>query len=173
MFELLHAIEIPGEELIRSESRTAEINGALTALQLDLIYANRWFYLLVPESLGGREMPLPGFARLMERLAYVDGSFAWNVNLGAGANMFAGFMDQEEAARIFKDPKACVAGSGARTGTARAVDQGFVIDGSWKYASGSAHATYFSLNAVLDGAGGEAFRSFLVPASGVKICDSW
>lgn len=173
MFEVFDKIAVPGEELIRRESREAEIKGALTTSQLELIYKNQWFHLLVPRSLGGSEMSLPEFARLMERLAYVDGSFAWNVNLGAGANMFSGFMEQEEAARIFSDRKACVAGSGARTGTARAYNGGFIINGHWKYASGSAHATYFSLNAVMEGGDGQSFRSFLVPASQVELFDSW
>jgi len=173
MFEVLNAIAVPDEEIIRRESREAEIRGALTSAQLELIYANQWFHLLVPRSLGGKEMSLPEFARLMERLAYVDGSFAWNVNLGAGANMFSGFMEQEEAARIFSDRRACVAGSGAKTGTARLSNGGFIIDGRWKYASGSAHATYFSLNAVLKDGDGQSFRSFLVPAAHVERFDSW
>src|SRR5690606_32350393 len=63
--------------------------------------------------------------------------------------------------------------SGAKTGTARAADSGFIIEGYWKYASGSAHATYFSLNAVVEEPAGQSVRSFLVPASQVKVADSW
>ena len=173
MLNVVDKNTIPGEELIRRESRQAELRASLTPAQLELVYENQWFHLLVPQRLGGKEMALPAFARLMERLAFVDGSFAWNVNLGAGANMFSGFMEREEAARVFADRKACVAGSGARTGTARAFNGGFIIEGEWKYASGSAHATFFSLNAEVVGSEEQTYRSFLVPASKVEVFDSW
>lgn len=160
-------------ELIKKEAGSAEKLGKLTDKQLDIIYKNRWFHLLVPKGLGGAEMSLPEFAEFMEVLAEVDGGFAWNVNLGAGANMFAGFMDQTVAARIFANEKTCVAGSGAVSGTAKKQDGGYVINGHWKYASGSAHANYFSLNATLVDEGNDQYVSFLVPADDVEVLDTW
>src|SRR5690606_38189106 len=114
------------KEIISQEAPSAEKLGKLTNAQLDVIYRNRWFHLLVPKSLGGDEMALPQFARFMETLAIIDGSFAWNVNLGAGANMFAGFMDQPIAAEIFSSERACVAGSGAVGGTAKRQNGGYL-----------------------------------------------
>src|SRR5690606_26726753 len=128
---------------------------------------------LIPKSLGGAEMTLPRFAELMENLAMVDGSFAWNVNLGAGANMFAGFMEQNTAAEIFASEKTCVAGSGSIGGTAKRKDNGFIINGHWTYASGSAHASYFSLNAQLLDSDKDEYASFLVPAADVEILNTW
>src|SRR5690606_34765776 len=103
---------------IRGEAIRAEKQGKLTSSQLDTIYQERWFHLLIPQTLAGKEMDLPSFARLMETLAWVDGSFAWAVNLGAGANMFAGFMEENIAKDVFESEKTCIAGSGAVSGTA-------------------------------------------------------
>src|SRR5690554_2260480 len=164
MTHVFNRVDIVGKNTLYKEALVAEKLGKLTDKQLDVIYQNRWFHLLVPQSLGGAEMPLPEFAAMMEMLAAIDGSFAWNVNLGAGANMFAGFMEQTPASEIFKSERTCVAGSGAATGTAKIKDDGYIINGYWKYASGSAHANFFSLNAQLVDSETDEFASFLIPA---------
>lgn len=173
MINILQALNIPETDLIRNEASLAEKTGKLTNAQLSVIYKNNWFHLLVPKSLGGEEMPLPEFAKFMEHLAAIDGSFAWNVNLGAGANMFAGFMEQTAASKIFANKKTCVAGSGSVGGSAEAKNDGFIINGHWKYASGSAHATYFSLNALLVNGKNNEYASFLVPAAEVELLNTW
>lgn len=162
------------ERAIREEAKEAERIGKLTQRQLAIIYENKWFHLLVPKEYGGKEMDLPEFARFMEELACVDGSFAWNVNLGAGANMFAGYLDKKVAQDIFSNPETCIAGSGAVSGIAKKEKDHYRIEGYWKYASGSAHANFFSLNATLvDDKKEEAFSSFIVPRSAVEVLDTW
>lgn len=161
------------KERIRSEAPLAEQQGKLTEQQLAIIYENRWFHLLVPKVYGGEEMNLPDFALFMEELASIDGAFAWNVNLGAGANLFAGYMDGAIAKHLFLDPRTCIAGSGMVTGRAKKVGNQFEIEGHWKYASGSAHATFFSLNAIMENEEEQVFSSFIVPADQVKVINTW
>lgn len=162
------------KEVIREESKEAEKIGKLSPRQLAIIYENKWFHLLVPKEYGGKEMDLPEFALFMEELASIDGSFAWNVNLGAGANMFAGYLDKKIAKDIFSNPETCIAGSGAVSGIAKKEKDYYRIKGCWKYASGSAHANFFSLNAVLvDEKKEGAYSSFIVPRSAVEILDTW
>lgn len=159
---------------IRKEANEAEQTGKLGSKQLAIIYKNRWFHLLVPKEYGGEEMGLPEFSLLMEELASIDGSFAWNVNLGAGANMFAGYLDKNIAKDIFSNPETCIAGSGAVSGIATKEEDSYSIKGYWKYASGSAHANFFSLNAMLvDEVKEGTFSSFIVPRSAVEILDTW
>lgn len=157
--------------LIQNEAPKALGEGGLTQLQLDLIYQKRWFHLLVPKNCGGAEMSLPDFSLLMEELAAVEGSFAWVVNLGAGANMFAGYMKQTTAKKIFASSQTCIAGSGVVGGKAVNEQDGYRISGHWKYASGSAHANFFSLNAKIERE--NAVKSFLVPAAQVTCLDTW
>lgn len=160
------------KSLIIEESPKAEQLGTLTGKQLNLIYGKKWFHLLVPKVLGGAQMSLPDFALFIEELAGVDGSFAWAVNLGAGANMFAGFMQPQTAKEIFASEKTCVAGSGAVAGTADLRSDGYEINGEWKYASGSKHATHFSLNSNIN-ADSKKMSSFLVPSKFVGIKETW
>jgi alkylation response protein AidB-like acyl-CoA dehydrogenase len=56
------------------------------------------------------------------------------------------FFEPKIAKQIYSDPEACLAGSGAPTGTATITGDGYIINGSWKYASGVHHATYITVN---------------------------
>lgn len=158
-------------ELIKAEAGKAEKLEGLTTAQLELIHSKSLFHLLVPKNVGGAELPLTDFVEFIEYLARIDGSFAWAVNLGAGANMFSGYLDVNTAKKIFSSKKSCVAGSGAIAGTAKKVKDGYIINGKWKYASGSSHASYFSLNAYIEGS--ESYSSFLLPAKNVNILHTW
>lgn len=149
---------------------------------LDILYAQRWFQLAVPKACGGLECSLPEIVRTFEALAAIDANIAWCVNLGAGANMFAGYFAPEVAQPIFSAPQTALAGSGSITGTAQPCEGGWRVRGRWKYASGSQHATHFTANAQLTDAAGTAlehpdarpvFLSFLFPASAVTIQPTW
>jgi alkylation response protein AidB-like acyl-CoA dehydrogenase len=166
---------------IRNHAAVSEVLGRLPDAILELIYEKCWFKLMVPRACGGLERPLPEVTRLFEALAWAEGNLSWCVNLGAGANMFAGYFDKVTAQALFSSPKACCAGSGAVSGRAVPTEGGYRVTGSWRYASGSSHATYFTANAMLDDANGQpitengqpVFRSFLFPAVRVTVHDSW
>lgn len=167
--------------VIRSHSLAAESKSSLTAAQLQLIADRRWFAIMVPKYAGGLELPLPEVMRLLEAVAWADGSFGWVLNLGAGANMFAGFLPQEPAKEIFSRPETCVAGSGALSGNAERVDGGYRVNGSWRYASGASHANFFSMSCFLtldgkpttDNEGRPETRSFLIPRHQVILSSQW
>lgn len=177
------AIELPTEhlELIRGKAGFGDTVGYLAPEIVELIVEQDWLRLLVPAALGGRELPLPEVVALFEMLARADGNVGWCVNLGAGANMFAGYLEKQAAGEIFDGPRTWCAGSGAVSGKALETDGGYLLSGYWKYASGAAHATHFTANAYLhrpDGtpifrAGQPVYRSFIVPARQVTVLDTW
>jgi alkylation response protein AidB-like acyl-CoA dehydrogenase len=143
-------LETEWVEIIRKEAMAAEQAGMLQAGQLDLIYQQQWFKLLVPKVYGGLELDLPNLIRMEEALSWADGSLGWVVTLCAGAGWFGGFINPAIANLIFADPKVCLAGSGAATGTATKTANGnYSIKGSWKYASGVKHATQFTANCMI------------------------
>jgi alkylation response protein AidB-like acyl-CoA dehydrogenase len=139
--------------IIREHAFAAEQAGMLQPQQLELIYEQQWFKLLVPAAYGGVEMPLPDLVRLEEALAWADGSLGWVVTLCAGAGWFGGFIMPDAAREIFADPKVCLAGSGADSGMATMTESGYLLSGSWKYASGVRHATHFTANCQIMQAG--------------------
>lgn len=180
----LHPREIidPGAvDIIRENTFRSENSGQLNEETLQLIYKNNWLQPLMPRSCGGLEWDLPKVVTLFEALAWADGNVGWCVNLGAGANMFAGYFDENTAKTIFHSREIWCAGSGAPSGTAKKTAGGYIVSGYWKYASGSAHATHFTANAVLlnekdqpvEEDGKQVFRSFIFPKEKVRILDTW
>ncbi|MFT4061878.1 MAG: hypothetical protein QM642_05915 [Edaphocola sp.] len=166
---------------IRHLSIATEQAKCLPNETLKLIEERRWFQVLVPKQAGGLEWPLPKVVRLFEALAKADANVGWCVNLGAGANMFAGYLDGHTALNIFSKPSTCCAGSGAVSGTAQKTDGGYILTGHWQYASGASHATHFTCNAwILNEAGQRetqegvpVFKSFIVPAHQVDNKKNW
>src|SRR4051812_34669481 len=56
---------------------------------------------LLPSSLGGSERPLLEVVDALERVAAADGSTGWCASIGAGSNVFAGYLQPDVAAKIW------------------------------------------------------------------------
>ena len=168
-------------EIIRSGAAKAEETGLLQPKQLELIYQQQWFKLLVPDVYSGTEKPLPEMVRLEESLAWADGSVGWVITLCSGAGWFGGFLPVKTASAIFNNVEVCLAGSGASTGTATKTDTGFIINGTWKYASGAQHATHFTANCVVKEAhetvlgedGNPLILPFIIDKKDVTLISAW
>lgn len=168
-------------QLIRAHAAEAEQSGKLHPAQLQLIYDQQWFNLLSPAAYGGLQTSLPQLVKTEEALSWADGSLGWVITLCCGAGWFGGFLEAGIARQIYNDPKVCIAGSGAATGTATLKGEGYTINGSWKYASGVHHATYITVNcnimkneeAVLNADGTPLIRPFVLDRKDVNLLKGW
>ena len=142
-------ISFDNVSLIRQQSLLAEKSGKLTPQLLELIYREQWFKMMVPALYGGQGLDLPAVVHLEEAISWADGSLGWVVTLCSGAGWFGAFIDSLAASEIFKHEQLCVAGSGASSGTAEVTGKGYLINGTWKYASGVHHATHITVNCVI------------------------
>ena len=167
--------------LIRQYAAAAEQMGQLHPEQLKLIYDQNWFNLFVPRSMGGLGLPVPEAVRLQELLAHADGSVGWTVTLCSGANWFVGFMDKSVAADFFSNKQVCLAGSGAASGKAIVTENGYTVNGHWKYATGAPHATAFTANCLIE-KNGELLRqkngsplikAFIFRKEEVELQNNW
>lgn len=168
--------------LIRSKSIESEEKARFSEEIIQLIHTKKWLRVAMPSFNDGNPLNAYEIALLFEALAYADGSLGWAINLGAGANMFLGYLTKTTATELNNNPKLWLAGSGAPTGKAIKSDGGYVLSGQWKYASGSLYATHFTANAylydekeqpILNEKNQPVFRSFLFPAEEVSIIDTW
>lgn len=167
--------------IIRKHAAEAEHLGLLSPEQLDIVYREGWFKLLVPQKYTGKEITLSSLVRLQEAISWTDGSTGWVVTLCSGAGWFGGFMDAGLSQQIFTDPKVCLAGSGAIDGTAQVAGDGYIINGFWKYASGIHHATHITANCaitkngepVLGEDGGQFVLPFVFDRKDVKLVSAW
>jgi alkylation response protein AidB-like acyl-CoA dehydrogenase len=168
-------------DIIRGAAPEAEQAGKLQPGQLALIYEHGWFKFLVPQVYSGLQLALPQMVRLEESLAWANGSLGWVVTLCSGAGWFGGFLDTGLAAGIMTNPQLCLAGSGASTGTATISGDGYIINGTWKYASGAHHATHITANCiikngeqtVLNNEGEPLILPFIFDKKDVRIFPAW
>lgn len=167
-------------KFIRLQTKESKIRFSKGLLQL--IHKKQWLRIAIPHYRNGNPMSALEIALLFEALAYADGSLGWAINLGAGANMFLGYLNQDTSKRLANIPNLWLAGSGAPTGTAIETENGYIVSGYWKYASGSLYATHFTANAylynknkqpILNCEKNPIYRSFLFPAKEVEILNTW
>lgn len=142
------------KRLLLTREQTSEEMGTLTPDLLELARRKKLYHLAVPKDLGGAELPVLSLMKLFEDASSLNGSFGWNLTLGAGAGVFGAYMDPGFAEEIFSNPEAFITGSGYPAGKAQPADDdpdSFVASGRWKYASGSPYATLFTASCLLPG----------------------
>ncbi len=167
--------------VLRQKAVEAEVLQQLHKDQLSIVLNQNWFNMYLPKTLGGLEMTINEILKTEEALAWADGSVGWVVTLCSGAAWFVGFLDHDLSKEILAEKNVCFAGSGATTGTAEKTETGYLINGRWKYASGSNHATVFTANCILtkngvplkDDNGMTLTHSFLMKRNEVTLHKTW
>jgi hypothetical protein len=83
------------------------------------------------------------FNQVVEAVAAADASPAWCLAQAVASSHAAGFLDPKIAREVFGAPDALVAwGPPAGVAKAIVVDGGYCVTGKWRFASGSANATW-------------------------------
>ncbi|HTC08187.1 MAG TPA: acyl-CoA dehydrogenase family protein [Acetobacteraceae bacterium] len=131
-----------------------------------------FFRLLQPRSLGGAELRPVIFSQVTEALAQADASVAWCVGQNNGCAMSAAYLGEEAAREIFGPATGILAwGPPGAPYEAHPVEGGYRISGTWRFASGSHHASW--LGAHMKVAGRTRERTMLFPKSSVRMNDIW
>ncbi|MFC3420084.1 acyl-CoA dehydrogenase [Salinicoccus hispanicus] len=162
-------------ETVRKHAGEMEATGSLDAAVLDLIYDHRLFKLFVPDAVGGRMTPFPEAIKCFEDTAYIDGSFGWLVQIGSGAGFFATVMDPRAVRELFSARDFYIAGSDRPLGVAQKTSDGYIINGSWPYASGADHASLFTATCRIesDDSGDGLLRAFAMLPDQVHVERDW
>ncbi len=150
---------------------------------LNWIEKNNLWNLWVPKTHGGLEMSFCKGLEQLRALSEIDGSLGWTVTLCSGANFFFGNLRKDVVDEIFINPgkPVCFGGSGGVDGIAEEKEEGYLISGRWKYATGAPYLSHFTFNAkilsegkeVLDKEGSPVIKSFLLPKEEVDIIADW
>ncbi len=139
------------------------------------------FHLAIPKAVGGIEIDLPTYVRIIEEIGKADASTAWCVNQGAIFGTYAARMPVEAARAIWIDPpRSVVANTPAPVGKAVAVPGGFRVTGRHPFSTGCRHASWLaSQSQVIENGevvmrdGKPESRYCLVPAAEAEIHDTW
>jgi len=169
--------------MIEAAAPRIEADRRLPPDLLAALHENALFRTLLPRDLGGDELPPHEYVRITEAVASADASTAWCIGQASGCSMAAAYMRPEIAREIWGPPNAVVAW-GAQYGDAIAVPVpgGYRVTGTWHFASGGHHATWFgghchvrepdgSLRVDADGVPIE--RTMMFPASTAPLKDVW
>lgn len=102
------------------------------------------FYAAIqPKKYGGLEMPLSDYYKLIVELARGCPSTAWCYALGTGKTMMLSSFYPEEVQRsVYENAGVIHAGHGPGRSTAKPVDGGYLISGTFNYCSGSPYSNH-------------------------------
>jgi indole-3-acetate monooxygenase len=140
------------------------------------------FHILLPASLGGGAVDLVTFNRVVEAVATADASPAWCLAQAVASSHTAGFLHPHIAQEVFGARDALVAwGPPAGIAKAVAVDGGYRVTGKWRFASGSANATWMGGHSTIfdadkprrDAKGHPVNRTVLFRKEQATIKDTW
>jgi alkylation response protein AidB-like acyl-CoA dehydrogenase len=154
-----------------------EHDRALPRELVDALIDAGLFRMMLPRSLGGLELDLPTYVKVVEEIARADASVAWCLGQANGLCNYMAYADPLAARDVFAGGRTILAngpGEGNRPGQAVADRGGYRITGKWMFASGFPHATWLLAVCEVAPAGRKAEqRLMLVPKSGVTEHDVW
>jgi alkylation response protein AidB-like acyl-CoA dehydrogenase len=167
--------------LVHAHADRAERTAQLPLEVAEAFHQAGLFRMLLPVELGGGGLTIPASLRVIQEVARLDGSAAWNLAICSGGPLFGHFISHDAFDEIFSDPRAVIAGSLNPTTTR--VDScagGWRFSGRATYVSGSAQASWLMAAGVVleDGSprlvdGVPVLRAGLFPIRHCTILDTW
>jgi len=160
---------------LAAHASNSEALGRLDEPSIEALRKTRLLRFLCPKERGGDEADPLTEIEVIEALARIDGSAAWNVGILAGTSMIvAAFLPAAAGEKIFAPGVPPMAGMVAPRGRADPVDGGYRVSGNWSFGSGIHHAAWVLGGTVVPG---EAFpaavRIVVLPRDQVVIHDNW
>lgn len=137
------------------------------------------FSLTAPPRYGGADFTTRQTHDIFRALASGCGSTAWVVWAAAGGNLWSCAFPEEVIAPVYEAPWVgnrtfALGGTSRRmAGTARQVDGGWMIKGTWPFATGSVHASHGYLAVFYDETDDSKVGMALVPKDQLVERDDW
>ena len=157
---------------------TRRIPSALVAR----IHELRLARLVLPRVYGGDEIDPSSYLMALEEISRHDGSVGWNLFVANSSCLITPFLEPETARTIYAEPYAWMSWGPPDAQKARAVDGGFIVDGTWPFASGCRQANWMGAHCMvenpdgsvrLNACGKPSITSFLFPVDEVTLIDTW
>jgi len=170
-------------DVIRIGGDRAQEQRRLDPETVDALIDHGFFRFTLPRELGGEDASIRETIEVLEAIAAIDGSVAWNVMIGSEINaMAAGGMPADLAREVYLDnPRVIMCGGGGPGSMpARAEEQadgGFRVWGETTFISGchSAEWCFMAAPIVRDGkpVGNGMPRMWFLHKSDFQIIDTW
>ena len=141
---------------------------------VEALHQEGLYGMWVPRSIrGGAELDPVASLRVIENVSYGDPSAGWVLMASALAiGTGAAFLEDSAVEELFAGGRLpVIAGQGTRPGTAVPQKGGFLLSGSWSFASGIKHASHIHTLGVVDGTGEP--RIFVLPVGQATLVENW
>lgn len=139
-----------------------------------------FYHILTPKRYGGLEYDLKTFFKVIVEIARGDPGVGWCLCLGHGHTLTtAGYFPQEAQDEVFRGPKGYFRASHTASkmgGTARRVEDGYVVNATSPYESGVPYSSHATVNVTLEPAtdgGRSQVLAVLVPDGQFTMLEDW
>jgi indole-3-acetate monooxygenase len=126
---------------------------------------------LAPREVGGSQLSVREYLEVVEAIALGDSAAAWCVMTAATSALLTTYLPRATTEELWRECPPFLAGIFAPSGTLVPAADGksYRLTGHWSYASGSRHADWFVVGAMLD----KRHHVCVLPASQVTVIDNW
>ena len=149
-------------------------HGQLAQPVVDALHAEGLLGMWVPHSVhNGAELDPVSSIQVIENLSYGDPSAGWVLMAAALAiGTGAAYLGDDAVAELFGGERLpVIAGQGTRPGRAVRKNGGFMLSGSWSFASGIKHGTHIHTLGLVEDT--KEPRIFVLPVEQAKLIDNW
>jgi alkylation response protein AidB-like acyl-CoA dehydrogenase len=159
--------------LVDQHGPAGDVNGVLSEEVIDAFHREGLESMWCPKELSGAELDAVSSLEVVEQISYADPSAGWVLMAHALQSATAGaYLGDDAVEQLFSgDRVPVIAGQGTRPGTLVRKDGGFLLSGSWSFASGVKHAGYTHSLAAVDGT--QEMRICVVPVEKATLIDNW
>src|SRR6478752_4115372 len=169
------------QPLIARDADEIERTRRLTPKVTAALIENGLYRALLPQSLGGPEVPPEVLMQMQEEIAKADASTAWCLGQCSVCAMTAAYLEPDAANEIFNVAPGILAW-GAIAHEVKAVPGGYLANARWEFASGSRQASWLGAHVRVveaDGTprskadGSPEIRTILFPVTSATMYDVW
>jgi alkylation response protein AidB-like acyl-CoA dehydrogenase len=132
-------------EVVRTQADDIEKERRLPDAVVEAFRRSGLHRLAIPAVLGGEEAPVREMVASVEAVSSADGSAGWCAAIGAGSNVFAGYMPEDGAREVFADPDQGNATMFAPSGVVEADHRYGRLSGRWPFTSNCLHSAWAGL----------------------------
>jgi indole-3-acetate monooxygenase len=169
--------------LIMSKAAAMEAAVRLDDEVVTALVSNGTMALMVPASVGGGEAEPTLLLDVVSEMSYADGSTGWaSMASMSSVGTLLAILPDAGVDRVLDSDNYLSAGMAVPTGYARKVEGGYIVRGQFSFASGGAHAGWFTGgfvehdkdgNPILSPQGTPRMLVGLVPREQTKLLGNW
>ncbi|MFD8965478.1 acyl-CoA dehydrogenase family protein [Streptomyces sp. NPDC059568] len=159
---------------LRENSKAAESHRWITEESIELLKEAGVFRVAVPERFGGLDLPAADQAEVLSEIARSCGSTGWVASVWMSSTWIASLYPDKAQEEIFANGSVRISGGFTPSGTLKATDGGYILNGSWRFNTGVRGAEWNICAAMAELPNGEHEELFaIVPISEVSVADDW